>query len=121
MNPDTKAKGDNDPIDACEIGERIGYTGEIKQVKVLGIMALLDGGETDWKAIVIDIKDPLAAELTDIEDVERCFPGLLDGTKRWFKTYKVPDGKPTNKFALSEECKNKEHVIPRLGLLGFTC
>ena len=35
---------------------KLSYTGEIKQVKVLGIMALLDEGETDWKVIAIDIK-----------------------------------------------------------------
>merc|ERR1711939_1004136 len=62
----TKAKGDNDPLDVCEIGESVGYVGQIKQVKILGIMALLDEGETDWKVIVVDVKDPLAPKLNDI-------------------------------------------------------
>lgn len=44
-HPDTKAKGDNDPLDVCEIGEQVGYVGQIKQVKILGVMALLDEGE----------------------------------------------------------------------------
>lgn len=73
MHPETKAKGDNDPLDVCEIGELVGYTGQIKQVKVLGVMALLDEGETDWKVIVIDVNDPLASKLDDIEDVEKWF------------------------------------------------
>jgi inorganic pyrophosphatase len=64
INADTKAKGDNDPIDVCEIGESVGYTGQIKQVKVLGAMALLDEGETDWKIIAVDVKDPLADKLS---------------------------------------------------------
>ena len=80
VHPETKAKGDNDPLDVCEIGELVGYTGQIKQVKVLGIMALLDEEETDWKVIVIDINDPLAPKLNDIEDVERHLPGLLRAT-----------------------------------------
>ena len=42
VHPETKAKGDNDPLDVCEIGELVAKTGEIKQVKVLGVMALLD-------------------------------------------------------------------------------
>ena len=42
-------------MDVCEIGELVGYTGQIKQVKVLGVMALLDEEETDWKIIVIDV------------------------------------------------------------------
>lgn len=45
----TQAKGDGDPIDVCEIGEAVGYIGQVKQVKVLGTLALLDEGETDWK------------------------------------------------------------------------
>jgi len=49
MHAETKANGDNDPLDVCEIGEQVGYVGQIKQVKILGIMALLDEGETDWK------------------------------------------------------------------------
>jgi inorganic pyrophosphatase len=64
IHPDTQAKGDNDPIDVCEIGESVGYTGQVKQVKVLGAMALLDEGETDWKIIAVDINDPLADKLT---------------------------------------------------------
>ncbi len=74
---ETKAKGDNDPLDVCEIGEAVGYVGQIKQVKVLGIMALLDEGETDWKVLVVDVNDPLAPRLNDVEDVERHLPGLI--------------------------------------------
>lgn len=82
---ETKAKGDNDPLDVCEIGEQVGYTGQIKQVKVLGIMALLDEGETDWKIIVVDVMDPLAPKLNDIEDIERHLPGLIRATNEWFR------------------------------------
>lgn len=108
IHQETKAKGDNDPLDVCEIGELVGYTGQIKQVKVLGVMALLDEDETDWKIIVIDVNDPLAPKLNDIEDVERHLPGLLRATNEWFRIYKIPDGKPENQFAFSGECKNKK-------------
>jgi inorganic pyrophosphatase len=109
-HPETKAKGDNDPLDVCEIGELVAKPGEIKQVKVLGVMALLDEGETDWKIIVIDVNDPLAPKLNDIEDVERHLPGLLRATNEWFRIYKIPDGKPENQFAFSGECKNKKYA-----------
>ena len=84
-HPETKAKGDNDPLDVCEIGEQVGYTGQVKQVKVLGIMALRDEGETDWKVIVVDVNDPLASKLNDIEDVENNLPGLIRATNEWFR------------------------------------
>ena len=108
IHPETKAKGDNDPLDVCEIGELVGYTGQVKQVKVLGVMALLDEEETDWKVIVIDVNDPLASKLNDIEDVERHLPGLIRATNEWFRIYKIPDGKPENQFAFTGECKNKK-------------
>jgi hypothetical protein len=46
-------------------------------------MALLDEGETDWKVIVIDVNDPLAPRLNDIEDVERHLPGLIRATSAY--------------------------------------
>jgi inorganic pyrophosphatase len=108
---DTKANGDNDPLDVCEIGFAVAKIGAVKQVKVLGCMALLDEGETDWKIIVIDVNDPLANELNDIEDVERKLPGFLKATEEWFRIYKIPDGKPENKFAFNGEAKNKEYAL----------
>lgn len=95
----------------CEIGELVGYTGQVKQVKVLGVMALLDEEETDWKVIVIDVNDPLASKLNDVEDVERHLPGLLRATNEWFRIYKIPDGKPENQFAFTGECKNKKYAM----------
>jgi hypothetical protein len=85
--------------------------GAVVQVKVLGCFALIDEGETDWKIIVIDVTDPLAAELNDIEDVERLMPGLLRGTHEWFKIYKIPDGKPANEFAFEGQAKNREFAL----------
>ncbi|CDS11099.1 hypothetical protein LRAMOSA03363 [Lichtheimia ramosa] len=109
-HPDTQARGDNDPIDVCEIGSSVGTPGQVKQVKALGIMALLDEGETDWKVLVIDSRDPLADKLHDIQDVEKHMPGLIDATRHWFKVYKMPDGKPANEFAFNGECKNKAYA-----------
>lgn len=110
VHPDTHAKGDNDPLDVCEIGEQVGYTGQVKQVKVLGVMALLDEGETDWKVIVIDVQDPLAPKLNGIDDVETHLPGLLKATVEWFRIYKVPDGKPENTFAFGGTAKDRAYA-----------
>ncbi|KAJ1948194.1 Inorganic pyrophosphatase, partial [Linderina pennispora] len=109
-NEDTKCVGDNDPIDVCEIGEAIGFTGQVKQVKVVGVMALIDEGETDWKILAIDVNDPLAAKINDVEDIERYMPGLLHATNEWFRIYKIPDGKPENQFAFGGEAKNRAYA-----------
>lgn len=107
----TGQKGDNDPVDVCEIGFRVRSRGDVIQVKVLGIMALIDEGETDWKVIAIDVNDPLASELNDIEDVEAAMPGFIRATNEWFRIYKIPTGKPENQFAFNGEAKNKAFAL----------
>jgi inorganic pyrophosphatase len=74
-------------------------------------MALLDEEATDWKIIVIDVNDPLAPKLNDIEDVEKHLPGLLRATNEWFRIYKILDGKLENPFAFSGECKNRKYAL----------
>lgn len=110
-HPDTKAAGDNDPLDVVEIGEKVGKTGEVKQVKVLGLVALLDEGETDWKIITIDVTDPLAEQLNGIADIEKHCPGLLKATVHWFRVYKIPDGKPENQFAFNGDAKDADYAL----------
>ncbi|XP_028155109.2 inorganic pyrophosphatase isoform X1 [Diabrotica virgifera virgifera] len=105
LDDGTGCKGDNDPIDVIEIGYRVAKRGEILNVKILGTLALIDEGETDWKLIAIDVNDPLADQINDIPDVEKHFPGLLKASVEWFKIYKIPDGKPENQFAFNGEAK----------------
>ncbi|XP_033230149.1 inorganic pyrophosphatase isoform X2 [Belonocnema kinseyi] len=110
----TGFKGDNDPIDVLEIGYRVAKRGEVLKVKVIGTVALIDEGETDWKIIVIDVNDPMADQLNDVNDIDKHFPGLMKATIEWFKIYKIPDGKPENQFAFNGEIKSRDfalHVI----------
>ncbi|NXP37950.1 IPYR pyrophosphatase, partial [Leiothrix lutea] len=75
--------GDNDPIDVCEIGSKVCSRGEVIRVKVLGTLALIDEGETDWKVIAINVEDPEADSYNDIEDVRRMKPGYLEAVVCW--------------------------------------
>jgi inorganic pyrophosphatase len=107
----TQCKGDDDPLDIVEIGSKIHKLGSVIQVKVLGVMAMIDEGETDWKVIGIDVNDPKAAELNDVSDIDKVFPGLIAATNEWFRIYKIPAGKPENTFAFDGECKNKDFAM----------
>ncbi|XP_050058404.1 inorganic pyrophosphatase isoform X1 [Aphis gossypii] len=111
LDEHTGCKGDNDPLDVLEIGYKVAKRGEILKVKVLGTVALIDEGETDWKILVINVEDPIAPEVNDIKDVEKHFPGLLKATVEWLKIYKIPDGKPENKFAFNGEPKDSEFAL----------
>lgn len=88
----TGEEGDNDPIDFFDIGQDMGYVGQVKQVKILGGLAPNDGGETDWKILVIDTKDPIADLVNTWQDVEKYRPGVTEALRDWFTYYKVARG-----------------------------
>lgn len=108
VDPITGCEGDNDPIDIVDIGLRVAKIGDIIQVKVIGVLAMLDEGETDWKVIAIDVRDPLAVKLNSVEDVEKHMPGYLAATVEWFRIYKIPAGSPPNQFAFNGEVKGAD-------------
>lgn len=108
---DTGAVGDNDPLDVCDISSIVSPSGSIISVKVLGCLAMIDEGETDWKIIAINAQDPLAKDMNDIGDVEKLMPGKLAMTLNWFRMYKTIAGKPENKFAFNDEFKNKAFAL----------
>jgi inorganic pyrophosphatase len=112
VHPDAMGcRGDNDPLDVCEIGLRIVQPGDIRPVKILGILCMIDDGEADWKVVVIDAEDKWAPFLNDIGDVEKHLPGTLNAVREWFRTYKIPDGKPPNVFGLNERFMDRSYTM----------
>ncbi|EEC50570.1 predicted protein [Phaeodactylum tricornutum CCAP 1055/1] len=112
IHPDAEGcRGDNDPLDVCEIGARIVRPGGVRPVKVLGVLCMIDEGECDWKVVVVDADDKWAPFLNDINDVEEQLPGLLDAIREWYRTYKIPDGKPPNVFGLDEKFMGKAYAL----------
>jgi len=115
VHPDTQAKGDNDPVDVCDISADVATMGSIRQVKILGTYAMIDDGETDWKIVVIDVKDPNADKINDFQDIEKVLPGKLKETFEFLRDYKIPDGKPANKFAFNGDLKDKSFAMQVIG------
>ncbi|KAI5062132.1 hypothetical protein GOP47_0022671 [Adiantum capillus-veneris] len=105
------AFGDNDPVDVVEIGEKRAEIGEVLKVKPLAVLAMIDEGELDWKIIAISANDPKADLVNDAEDVEKHFPGTLTAIRDWFRDYKIPDGKPANKFGLGNKAAGKDYAL----------
>jgi len=106
VDKNTKAKGDNDPIDVLEVGIKEMKSGEFAVVRVLGVLALVDSGETDWKLIVLRTNDRLAQWVNNLADLEREQPGTVDAIRTYFTMYKTAEGKPENKFGYNGECKD---------------
>ncbi|GER43285.1 inorganic pyrophosphatase [Striga asiatica] len=105
------AFGDNDPVDVVEIGESRAKIGQVLRVKPLAALAMIDEGELDWKIVAISLDDPRASLVNDVDDVDKHFPGTLTAIRDWFRDYKIPDGKPANKFGLGNKPANKDFAL----------
>jgi len=110
-HPVVKCFGDDDPVDVVEIGSKALATGVVAKVKVLGVLAMIDDGELDWKVVAINSEDEMASKLNDIDDVEKEMPGVVSGIREWFRWYKTPDDKPLNAFGFDEECLPKAKAL----------
>lgn len=102
-HPELKVFGDDDPIDVVEIGSQAIASGSVVPVKPLGVIAMIDDGELDWKVLAVSVDDPLAQEYNDIDDVPAA---VKDGVREWFRWYKTPDDKPLNGFGFDEKYLN---------------
>ena len=104
VHPTMNVKGDNDPVDVVEIGSTQLEMGSVTSVKPLGVYAMIDEGELDWKVICISTSDPKASDINDVADVEKHMPGELEKSEFGFAITKTPDGKPQNMFGLDDKC-----------------
>lgn len=107
ISPDTVCPGDNDPVDVVEVGVKRWDVGSVVRVKVLGVLGLIDSGETDWKVIAISAEDPLAPVINDLPDLEVHMPGTVEALTRWLRLYKAP---LINEFAFGGEARGKEYA-----------
>ena len=103
-HPELGCFGDDDPIDVVEIGSASLSMGSVKTVKPLGVLAMIDDGELDWKVLAIATDDPLAKEYNDIDDVPE---SVKAGVREWFRWYKTPYDKPINSFGFDEKYLDK--------------
>ena len=89
-----------DPTDVIDVSSRVSNSGDVYVVKVIGALGMVDGGELDWKIVVIDAADVLADEVDDVSKLPESHPLVkkLAEIRVWFRDYKLPDGKPENKF-----------------------
>lgn len=102
-------EGDDDPLDIVELSRAPFSTGDVKEVKLLGALELIDQNELDWKILTIEVSEAQELNIETIEDWEKLNPGRLEAIKRWFEYIKVFDGKSANKI----ESNRKVHSIAK--------
>ncbi|MGO3057802.1 inorganic diphosphatase [Halomonas sp. AOP43-A1-21] len=83
--------GDGDPLDVIVLGQAI-PRGEIVDVRVIGVLKMLDGGEQDDKLIAVLTQGSPFAHVESMTQLDSEFPGVSQIIDIWFANYKGPDG-----------------------------
>ena len=91
-------KGDGDPIDVIEISGRSIDDYIPHSCVVLGAYALVDQNELDWKIIAINEEDSYNEGISNLEELVKRKPHLLEYIKNWFLRSKSLEGKKMNRY-----------------------
>ena len=106
------AGGDNDPIDVVELSGQKTEIGQVYPIKALGVLAMIDEGETDWKVVALPATEEFAKfnTLNDLKNDAK-FNKHLAEVVHWFRYYKTTDGKPENSFGFNSEFQDESYVL----------
>ncbi len=95
---------DGDPLDVVVMTTYPLLPGVLLETKVLGVMDMIDDGESDAKIIAVPAKDPRFAHLNDLSDIPA---HTIKEYKHFFETYKVIQ----NKEVSIPTIRNKEDAM----------
>jgi inorganic pyrophosphatase len=83
---------DGDPMDILVIMDQPTFPGCIIESRPIGIMRMIDSGDSDDKVISVPVNDPRFEEVKDIGDLPEQF---LNEIAHFFQDYKKLEGKTT--------------------------
>lgn len=81
---------DNDPLDILVLGQEPILPLSIVRAKPIGVMKMIDQGESDDKIIAVHVDDP---EYCDYNSIDELPQHTLKTLKRFFEDYKVLENK----------------------------
>ena len=81
--------GDGDPLDVLLLGPAL-ERGAVVSARPIGVLRLLDGGESDDKILAVPFAGPLS-DVSSIDELDRRYPGVTSIVSTWFANYKGPD------------------------------
>lgn len=83
---------DNDPLDVVVISTYPLHPGILVEVRPVGVIRMIDEGESDYKVIAVPVNDKRWDDVNDLEDINK---HRLEEYKHFFLTYKTLNGKNT--------------------------
>jgi len=83
---------DGDPMDVLVVMNQATFPGCIIESRPIGVMKMIDAGDSDDKILAVPVNDPFFKDVKDIQDVPSAF---LDEIAHFFTEYKKLEGKST--------------------------
>lgn len=83
---------DGDPMDILVVMEQPTFPGCVIETRVIGVMKMIDGGESDDKILGVPVNDPKFKDVHDVSDMPKPF---LDEISHFFTEYKRLEKKTT--------------------------
>jgi inorganic pyrophosphatase len=81
---------DGDPMDILVIMDQPTFPGCIIETRVIGVMRMIDGEDSDDKIIGVPVDDPRCKDIQDIKDIPKAF---LNEISHFFTEFKRLEGK----------------------------
>jgi inorganic pyrophosphatase len=100
-------RGDHDPLDICVLSERpITRSDIIMDVRVVGGLQMIDGGEADDKIIGVLENDLFWGKSEDVDSIPDIF---VERLTHYFSTYKMVPGEDSN--AVIAKAYDRAHAV----------
>ncbi len=84
---------DNDPLDVMVLTTYPLFPGILVAVRPVGVIEMIDSGESDYKIITVPVADRNWDHVKDLSDLN---PHSLREYQHFFETYKMLKGKPVS-------------------------
>jgi inorganic pyrophosphatase len=95
---------DGDPLDVLVISHEPFVPACLVEVRPIGVLDMVDGGEGDAKILAVPTEDPRFRTISDIKDID---PHTLEEIKHFFKVYKDLQ----NKEVIVKDWEDKSQAI----------
>jgi inorganic pyrophosphatase len=82
---------DGDPLDVIVLTTYPLFPGILVAVRPVGVMEMIDGGDSDYKIIAVPVEDKRWDDVKDLPDLNK---HMLKEFQHFFETYKELKGKP---------------------------
>ncbi|SRR3989339_504990 len=103
---------DGDSLDILVMGNEPVFPGCLVEARPIGLLKMVDSGESDSKVLAVQNKNPRFNMITTLEDIERFSPHLLEEIGHYFETYKHLQGKKVQVIGWEKtEAVKKEILI----------